>query len=211
MLAALTTGSCLYDSADACGPHQRLDESRCVCDEGYGLEGQSCVACGEDEVGNPTGPCACDDGLTRPAPGEPCTFALGRDCSSDSDCDADFPHCQGAPDAGYCTTVNCEPGASDCPSGFGCNDREEVAFCERPPEGLGRSCETSEQCADFEADFCEAAVTQVCAVDGCAEDSSICHGDWVCCDIELLGNSLCLAPEDLEDGACPAGGTLVPR
>jgi hypothetical protein len=32
----------------------------------------------------------------------------------------------------------------------------------------------------------------------------------VCCDIGLLGQSLCLPPSELMDGNCPAGGTLVP-
>jgi hypothetical protein len=86
-----------------------------------------------------------------------------------------------------------------------------VVFCERAPEGLGERCEASADCEDFEANYCEALVEQACVVADCASDPNVCHGDWVCCDISLVMASLCVPPSELQDGACPAGGTLVSR
>jgi hypothetical protein len=49
----------------------------------------------------------------------------------------------------------------------------------------------------------------VCLKSDCKADPSVCPGDWACCDIALLGNSLCLPPAELSAGECPAGGHLI--
>lgn len=209
--AVLLSGSCVYDADDPCGENQRLEDKVCVCEEGFGLVDGHCVACGDDEVGNPIGPCACAEGLTRLGADEPCTDALGHACESDEDCGGDYGYCHVEEGGGYCTARDCEPGEDDCPGVFACNDREEVAFCEGPPEGFGKSCDDSSDCEGQEAGFCESLSEQICVVGGCADDPSVCHGDWVCCDISLIMTSLCVPPSEVEDGACPAGGTLVER
>ena len=212
LLAALIAPACLYDSSDRCGDHQVLQDDQCVCEAGYGLVDQQCVACKDDEVSNPIGPCDCAEGLVRVAEGAECTEAVGQACTTDADCPSpDFPHCQLDGATGYCTSTGCVAGAGDCPGAYGCNDRVTPSFCERPPEGLGASCTTSDDCAGSVASYCEALSAHACLVPGCAADPSICHGDWVCCDLALISNSLCAPPSELVDGACPAGGTLVPR
>jgi len=204
--------SCIYDADDRCGKNQVYEDGHCVCAAGFGLSEQDCVRCGENEVGNPTGPCECEDGLVRAGEGEPCIEAVGMACTTDDDCANDeFSHCHLDADDGYCTKADCTAGGDDCPGSYACNDRSDPAFCERPPTGLGTACSSDEDCADFEADYCELFSEQACVVEGCAADPTICHGDWVCCDITLIDASFCTPPSSLVDGACPGGGTLVPR
>ena len=211
-LLVLAPVACIYDADERCGANQLYDDGQCVCADGFGLSGQACVACGENEVSNPTGPCECAQGLIRLGEGEPCTEAVGQPCSSDDECpSADFPYCQLEGESGYCTRQDCTAGGDDCPGEFACNDRGEAPFCERPPTGLGTECTNDDDCDGFEAAYCEVVSEHVCLVEGCAADPDICHGDWVCCDIGLISASLCIPPDELIDGACPVGGTLVPR
>jgi hypothetical protein len=208
----LTSVSCVYDADDRCGENQVYEDGHCACAAGFGLYEQECRSCEENEVGNPTGPCECEDGLVRAGEGEPCIEAVGMTCSVDDDCtNSEFSHCQLEDDSGYCTKADCTAGGDDCPGSYACNDRSDPAFCERPPTGLGTACSSNEDCAEFEAAYCESITQQACVVEGCAADPAICHGDWVCCDITIIDASFCTPPEELENGECPGGGTLVPR
>lgn len=207
--SALLT-SCLVDSADRCGTHQVQQAEICVCEPGFGLVGNECLACGENEVGALTG-CECEPGFGRGGSTEPCmpVVSLGKACVNDAECtDATFDYCQTDGDAGYCTRPDCATSA-DCSNDYSCNRRGSRAFCERPPSGFGQSCHSSDDCSAFEASYCESLSSNVCLKDGCKADPSICPGDWSCCDIALLGNSLCLPSSELESGACPAGGKLI--
>lgn len=218
LTVALASVSCLVDLDDRCGEHQVYDAegARCLCEPRYVLAGATCVPCGEHEVSSSDG-CVCEEGFLRPTPDAACeeNVALGAPCASDTDCaDPSFGHCQSAPTAdgmGYCTKAGCVAGAGDCPGPYACNTGEEPSFCERPPSGLGNECKSSSDCGSFEAGYCETVLAHSCMVNDCKADPSRCFGDWVCCDIGLLSESLCVAPSDLEDGACPGGGTLIPR
>ncbi len=211
-ILVLMSASCVYDADHRCGKHQAYEDGHCVCEPGFGLSEQECVPCGENEVGNPTGPCECEDGLVRAAEGEPCTEAMGQSCDADDDCvSTEFSHCQLEGNGGYCTKSDCTAGGEDCPGSYACNDRSDPAFCERPPTGLGTACSSDEDCEGFEAAYCELFSEQACVVEGCAADPTLCHGDWVCCDITIIDASFCTPPSSLVDGQCPGGGTLVPR
>jgi hypothetical protein len=207
----------LVDLDDRCGSHQSYDEDQsiCVCDAEYALIDGACTACGEHEVGSPDG-CVCEPGYSREDAESACALAggLGKDCESDDDCDdARYSHCQlpsQGDGAGYCTNADCSSSA-DCQGDYACNDRETPSFCERPPSGLGKACSSSDDCEGNEASYCESVSAHSCVVNDCAPDPNKCHGDWVCCDIGLLSQSLCIPPSELSDGHCPAGGTLVPR
>ncbi|HEX2679105.1 MAG TPA: hypothetical protein VHM19_20790, partial [Polyangiales bacterium] len=109
-------------------------------------------------------------------------------------------------------TRNCKSSA-DCDTtvDYACNDRVSPSFCERPPRGLGTSCASDADCAGFTASYCEALSSHVCLVNECKADPDRCHGDWACCDIALLGGSICVPPSEVMNGMCPAGGTLIPR
>jgi hypothetical protein len=210
--------ACLVDLDDRCGSHQHYDSQQalCVCDAEYALQGGACVACPEHEVGSPDG-CVCEPGYARPEPEAACELSggLGAECAEDADCgDQRYPHCQlpseGSSGAGYCTNADCSSSA-DCQGDYSCNDRQTPSFCERPPTGLGQACSSSDDCAGNEASYCETVSAKSCVVNDCAPDPSRCYGDWVCCDIGLLSQSLCIPPSELSDGQCPAGGTIVPR
>lgn len=208
--------ACLVDLDARCGEHQHYDSAQgvCLCDADAELVGNACVLCAEHEVGSPDG-CVCVDGYVRPTATDGCQAlaGLGEDCSSDAECgEAEYAYCrlEAGASSGYCTARDCAGGAA-CPGDYSCNAREAVSFCQRPPSGLGQACSSSDDCAGNEASYCETVVAKSCVVNGCASDPDKCYGDWVCCDIGLLSQSLCVPPSQLEAGNCPAGGTLVPR
>jgi hypothetical protein len=216
LVVALATPACLVDLDDRCGENQRYDsdQANCRCDAGFELVGTTCVACGENEIGSADG-CVCDAGFSRATPDANCEklAGLGQECASDADCgDERYGHCRletgGAP--GYCTTPDCATSA-DCPGDYGCNTRETPTFCEHPPQGLGVPCTSSSECDGNVASYCETVSAHACLVNDCKPDPNKCHGDWVCCDIGLLSQSLCIPPSELEAGNCPVGGMLIPR
>ena len=206
--------ACLVDSDRRCGEHQEYDGKRCICADGYGLVDNACVKCGKHEEGSLSG-CACSEGYLRKGADGRCEELdeLGTACASDADCvDPTFGHCADLGADAYCTSTGCEDSeACDTAIDYACNTRESPSFCERPPEGLGTSCSSSDECSGFAAGFCEALSSHVCLVGECKRDPTLCHGDWVCCDIALLSSSICVPQSELTDGACPAGGTLIPR
>lgn len=218
VLAAFVVASpaCLVDSDNRCGENQKYDEpnARCICASGYSLDSGRCVACGLNEV-TLGGSCECAEGFTRKAPDAACeeNAALGQSCEADEECTSpEYPYCRRDDRAnpGYCTSTDCDSGSS-CLANYACNTREVTSFCEHPPEGIGTGCADDKDCSGFTASYCEAIVSKTCVVNDCAPDPNKCHGDWVCCDIGLLGQSLCIPPSELDAGKCPAGGTLVPR
>jgi hypothetical protein len=211
----MSAPACLVDLDDRCGNDQHYDaeSETCLCNADFERAGDRCAPCAENEMGSAEG-CVCVEGFSRSSADSECKPAasLGQDCDSDADCGEDFGYCAPAGEAehGYCTAADCMT-AADCPTDYGCNTRQSPSFCERPPEGLGTPCKAAEDCAGFVASYCETVSAGACLVNDCAPDPDKCHGDWVCCDIGLLSQSLCIPPSELEDGQCPVGGTLVPR
>ncbi|MDF3067761.1 MAG: hypothetical protein K0R38_3362 [Polyangiaceae bacterium] len=212
---AAAAQGCLVDLDDRCGKNQHYDASSevCVCDAELAREGGECVRCGANETGSADG-CVCVEGFSRANAESACEAGavLGEPCEIDADCGEGYDHCALEPgaEAGYCTASGCSTEA-DCPTDYGCNTRPSPTYCERPPQGLGTPCTSGDDCAGFEASYCETVSAQACLVNDCAPDPDKCHGDWVCCDIGLLSQSLCIPPSELEDGNCPVGGKLVPR
>jgi hypothetical protein len=211
---ASSAPACLVDLDQRCGKHQHYDDglANCMCDDDYTLRDGRCVPCAENEASSPDG-CVCDAGFTRATPESACEAqaGLGQACASDEECgDERYPHCRREGDAGYCTARDCATSA-DCPTDYGCDTTSVPSSCERPPLGLGQACDDSSQCEGFTASYCETVQARACLVNECKADPGKCHGDWVCCDIGLLSQSLCLPPDQLEDGNCPAGGMLIER
>jgi hypothetical protein len=215
-LLSLSAAGCLVDNADRCGQNQHFDDQQrlCLCDNEYALVGNQCEPCGENEIGSPDG-CVCREGFVRPTPDAACqTLAgLGEACKADADCgEAAYGYCRSAEGAtkGYCTAPDCQDSGVACPGDYSCNARGARSFCERPPTGLGKSCGSSDDCSGQEASYCETVSAKACVVNDCKPDPSKCYGDWVCCDIGLISQSLCVPPSELdESGNCPAGGTLI--
>jgi hypothetical protein len=135
--------------------------------------------------------------------------AIGAACSNDDACAAPYSHCvTDADGAGYCSG-ECESTAS-CPSGWTCEPEAAVRVCKKLPTGFGVSCQTSADCAGYEATYCEAFRSHTCQLQDCASGATTCPSEWGCCDFTaLIGVSMCMAPEALVDGACPGGAKLV--
>jgi hypothetical protein len=203
--------ACLYDKDERCRENQELSSSgdACVCVEGAALIGNACVLCGENEVPG-AGECVCDELYERNGAGK-CVSALlgfGEACEDDSDCpEVGATRCVET-EAGSICTVDCET-AADCPSPAGCEIAAEEPYCTPAPSGLDVPCTSSDECAEFEANYCETMLEDKCKVE-CKDNPGVCHGDFACCDYtDLIGAALCISPTDLEEGACPFGGELL--
>lgn len=217
--AALVIGGCVFDADDRCGPNQRYDAEgdNCVCDAGMVIaaDGHGCVACGDNEVES-AGECVCADGYSPGAGGE-CVETpegLGAPCDPEAEvgCAGDYDFCASASDgSGYCTRQGCSADV-DCDGGYAC-EQDTPRYCSRPPSGQGQSCASDDDCADFDASFCENLVTMMCAVEGCKDLGGACHGGFTCCDFSAvaatLDFSLCVPPDQLTDGACPFGAATI--
>lgn len=186
LFLAFLAPACLVDLDQRCGAHQHYDadQAYCACDADYALSGNVCVACGDNETGSNDG-CICREGFVRETADAPCTEPSKEEKT--------------------CSTF------ADCPVNYGCDTSKSPGVCVAPPDGLGLPCTSNDDCEGHTASYCETVSAHACVVNDCAPDPSKCHGDWVCCDIALLTQSLCIPPDQLEDGNCPAGGTLVPR
>lgn len=202
---------CLYDGDERCGQNQELSESgdACVCVDGAAQIGKVCVVCGENEVPG-EGECVCDELYEKNGAGQ-CVSALlgfGEECTDDSDCPETGAERCVAIDGGSICTSSCES-AADCPSPAGCAIDAEDPFCVPAPSGLDVACASSDECAEFDASYCETMLENKCKVQ-CKDEPGVCHGDFACCDYtSLIGAALCISPGDLEDGACPFGGELL--
>lgn len=213
VLIAATLSACIYDADDRCGTGQTMSQGACRCLEGMIIaEDGSCVPCGENE--NPIGAkCECVEGFGRAADDQPCKpvkDARGEACDPKQGAcdDAQYSYCAPAAEGdGYCTKQGCTTSA-DCSSGYACEEKASPSFCSRPPVGQGRPCASMDDCADYEAEYCEPYVTKTCLVHSCHLDEVQCHGTFTCCAYRAAF-SVCVPPDILEDGKCPIEGTLV--
>lgn len=102
--------------------------------------------------------------------------------------------------AGYARTAG-----GDCaPSGDG--------GVEALPEGQGEPCNSSADCAGFEATFCDTLQSNSCLVRGCVTGENSCLSSEECCDLSIYpvaglaeAGGLCI-PQGLCD---TAGGSVV--
>src|SRR6266545_2841032 len=205
VLVALT--ACLYDPDDVCGPNQEQSELNvCECVAGTVPASAGCAMCGDNEV--PAGSvCACVDGYARPADGEPCAplpAGLGEACDSGAApcADATYSLCRTTDGtSGYCTSSGCET-SDDCPAQYACTDDGDTRYCKRPPTGQGLPCQSADDCAGYEASYCETYQAHVCLVSDCTVSPNSCHEGSECCDLSSLGlaETLCV-----EEGLCPTG------
>jgi hypothetical protein len=202
-LTSAMLGACLFDPDDRCGENQVVlgENLRCVCAEGYARTEAGCVACGEHEMVTPTG-CACEDGYVRPTANAACVpqGSLGSECDDDAPCnDPVYSYCE--PEGGYCTNTDCES-SEDCQGGYACDTSADPAICRRPPTGLGVSCTSDADCADYDATFCDLVVARQCLVQGCTVEPNDCFEGYTCCDFKpfvpqpicIPGNSCMQAP-----------------
>jgi hypothetical protein len=216
-LACSFASACIV-SGSRCDAHQvRVHDEQidvCVCEPNavMNADGHGCTPCGEDEVVK-DGACACKDGFQKPAAGGACERTdIGAACDAETPCADAYPYCVvDGVEQGYCTSDSCADNAM-CPSGWSCEAEGSMRYCRKAPTGLGVHCDTSADCASYEANYCESFQAHSCLLAGCAIGGSTCPNEWGCCDFSaLLGTALsfCLAPDALQNGACPMGGKLV--
>ncbi len=101
-------------------------------------------------------------------------------------------------------------GKCAAPAPDGGQELADASSSPSAPTGVGEYCESSDDCADFDAKYC-AVQTNACMLDSCATGANTCTADTVCCDFsKLLANfSLCVPAEQLSGGNCPMGGMKV--
>lgn len=195
---AAAVPACLYDAANRCSAFEHLDvHDTCVCDDGAVVVDYTCAPCPDGEI-VVNGACACPVGLVRemetggciPTPGQ------GVACSETEPCPSDaFPRCSAD---GYCTS-DCAT-ATDCVGGYACDLAQADPVCVRPPSGLATPCETQDDCATFEASYCETTVGHACLVPACTLDPDDCFIGWTCCDLSSFGFTTTLC---VPEGQCP--------
>lgn len=209
MLACLTFGlsACVLEVKNKCGENQRFFEDSCLCVVGAALTSQGCILCGANEA--PVGSeCSCVVGYERTSADAACTqrtSKLGIACDTIAAPCADPKHsrCQlTSGTAGYCTMDNCNA-ALPCEGDYACDTNGASPYCRRPPIGLGKMCAGAQDCAGTEATYCESFRTNQCFVEACTTSPNNCFPGLECCNIALLGKTLCLPT----GGCAAAGGT----
>ena len=210
VIASALAGCIVEDGDKACGPHQvkvSSDGARyCECAPGFVLDPKDehrCIACGENEE-SVNGECQCSEGYARPSEGAPCgTSTLGVACSPSEPCVGEFPICT---DEGYCSFEGCKS-SSDCLlPGWLCT----AGVCKKPPEGYGKECSATADCAGTAATYCDTFRTHTCLVEGCGKGKA-CPADWGCCDLSPFAPMpLCFEQKDLMNGNCPIGVLVEP-
>ena len=175
--------SCLYDADNPCGDNQSLDEAFgvCLCEEGYAMTAEGCVACGKNEVAGPAG-CGCKSGYERDSKGVCRKNETPPPPPPEPICDAD------AGDAGCEDSPEIEDGPcqsdEDCEDGQSCKVASGV--CMSPPTGAGEACESDDDCAGTDATYCD-PYFKVCVVQGCSLEPDDCFVGFECCDLSEFG------------------------
>jgi hypothetical protein len=214
-LSLLYAASCILED-NRCGPHQVQQHGNyvlCICEPNAVAQSDgSCLACGENE--EPMGKqCACKPGFARSTAAGTCEKSeIGAMCSASASCSPSYPVCliEGT-SAGYCTSTGCTNNAS-CPAGFSCEVSGAMRVCKKLPVGLNAKCESSADCANYAATYCDTFMSKSCQLQSCASGENKCPSEWGCCDYTMLiGASICVPPDTLTNGACPAGARLVPQ
>jgi hypothetical protein len=183
----------------------------CQCKPGFVIDddGIGCKTCGANETSDGT-TCSCEAGFVRLSEDGACMeSSLGAACSSRAECAGDFPVCVLDDGGGYCSSAGCASSAQCQPHWYCEQTADSGSVCKQPPDGYRKPCQGPDDCAGTSATYCDSFQSHSCLVQGCGTGSP-CPGDWSCCEISLISVSLCIEPSDLVDGACPAGGKLVP-
>jgi len=73
------------------------------------------------------------------------------------------------------------------------NGNEVDAGSEPLPTGMGEACETHDDCADYEADYCDGPpyIPGYCTLSDCTVDPNDCPSDYICCALILAPESIC--------------------
>jgi hypothetical protein len=213
-IAGLGIVACVYDPNHRCDANQVLAAGTCICDNnaGYANSSNGCVLCGTHQVPGESG-CVCASGYAQQSndgPCEPVPETLGTVCDTSNSpacADAKVNYCFATSGTtGYCTSSGCSTNG-DCTGGYICNTSASPSYCRRPPTGVGEACATSDDCANYEANFCD-AMQQKCLMAGCKTSPDDCFPGYACCPLSTMGGSLPGGPASLPNvcmstGSCP--------
>lgn len=181
-LLLLVGASCAYDKDNRCGDDLVFDEENevCVCPVGTLYSPTGCTACGEHEILQGA-ECVCEEGYAEGADGtcEEIPGGAGGEGGEGNSTTGPTPEC----------TVN-----DDCEAGEIC----EAEAC-TPVTGFGAACTEQDQCADFEASYCDTYQSK-CTISDCTVAPDSCPSAYDCCDLSLFGFAIMCIPE----GGCPA-------
>ena len=199
---------CLYDSGNRCDPGQSYDPSSglCVCSKASNsvTGDHGCVPCGKHELAQ-NDACVCEPGYQKPSGGTSCEIipdGLGDACTADQDCATNpaFNVCHPSGDSGYCTNGGCASD-DDCAGGYACNLTTTPSYCQRPPTGQTMACQSSADCAGYEASYCLTIMANACFVQ-CSLGGSDCFSGWECCDLPSLSFGVIKQPLCVPSGTC---------
>ena len=93
-----------------------------------------------------------------------------------------------------------------CNKGEICDTSADPPECVKyVPSGMGEPCEGPEDCADYEADYCEMFVSFTCLIEACTVEPDSCPDGYICCDYSYIPvwnlTTLCV-DEVLSGGSC---------
>ena len=96
-----------------------------------------------------------------------------------------------------------EDGKKDAGAGSadgGVDDSTDESVDEAGPTGLGEACSSNDDCADYDADYCDQPPGSVgtCTVKDCNLDPDDCPLDYTCCEFLYEPMNFCLPPETWE-------------
>ena len=95
----------------------------------------------------------------------------------------------------------------DCDDGEYCDLTLDTPVCRPPPSGQGEVCDSSEDCSEYEADYCETFVSMTCLKSECDPMLNDCSPGYLCCDFQFIGIPALCVDETLTGGVCGTGVT----
>jgi hypothetical protein len=94
----------------------------------------------------------------------------------------------------------CEEGYARAATGAACT---ELPAGVKAPTGVGTPCTSDADCAGFDADYCELAVSKTCLVQHCTVSPNSCFTGRDCCDFSHTPGFESLPTLCLQAGLCP--------
>lgn len=213
---ALAGSSCMYDKNKPCGDDWDVDKDangnpRCVCPEGSVYSPTGCIECGEHQIVQGAA-CVCEEGFImgsdntcQEAPPDTSTTSsttgaggTGNSSSSGTTGESGAAGAAGEGGAGDSTstestttdggsTTSTTGSAPECAANDDCDPTEicDAGVC-RLPTGWGSACDTNDQCAGFEAGWCD-TYQHACTVSDCTSTPKTCPAAYDCCDLTGFG------------------------
>ena len=134
-----------------------------------------------------------------------CDTALSNQCLK-SGCNTDVNNCSEgyhccefswwSEPAKLCFPDSVSGGNCPCVTSQNCKEGEycdlTLKTCVPPPTGQGESCVSQDDCATYEADYCDVDGSSKCLWSGCNSTSGNCSPGYLCCSI---APNLCIPAE----------------